>query len=441
MAAKTTKVSFEDALTMTGFGRFNLAMLVVCASTICAVAYETASVAYLVPANACELNTTSAQQGFMAGIPLIGILLSSNIWGYLGDTRGRRKILLVATCLTFFTAASATLAPNWIVFCVLKFLSSSSMAGSFGLSYTMMSECTPVHRRFTMIQLLVSVFLLSAGSMAALAIPILPLKFSYDVQFLGIQFNSWRVLNIVYSLPCAVAAFCFYLSVESPKFLLSIGREEEALKVLKKIYMINHYDGDYEVTSVYLEEDSSPAVTGFWSSVVSQTTPLFKPPLLKTTLLLGTLFIIVYICSNPYTVWLPYMFDRFMKSLEKGDSGLNYCDMFRSSKSVNTTDYFHEVKDCSLNNIAMMMLIGMNIFLAIVNGLLAVLLRWLSRKGMLITLQSYGSMPDTDDGARQCRGGYQRAQGHARAQLRALLLCLRGTYVRWRFDCFLTANG
>lgn len=91
---------------------------------------------------------------------------------------------------------------------------------------------------------------LISNFVSALAIPILPLKFSYDVPYLGIQFNSWRVLNIVYCLPCAVAALCVYLSVESPKFLLSMGREEEALKVLKKIYMFNNYQGDYEVSRV-----------------------------------------------------------------------------------------------------------------------------------------------------------------------------------------------
>lgn len=36
------------------------------------MAFEIMSVAYLVPASACELMTTNFQQGFMAGMPFVG---------------------------------------------------------------------------------------------------------------------------------------------------------------------------------------------------------------------------------------------------------------------------------------------------------------------------------------------------------------------------------
>ncbi|XP_049870538.1 putative transporter svop-1 isoform X2 [Pectinophora gossypiella] len=367
-------------------------MMVMTGSVTMAMAFETSSVAYLVPASACELLTTSQQQGLMAGMPLIGILAMSNVWGYLADTRGRRKILLLALILGFITSSSATLAPNWIVFCVLKFLSSSAMAGTYGLGNAFLSECTPSNKRSTLIVLVTTIFASSVGVMAALTIPILPLTFSFYMPVLGISFNSWRLLNIIFSLPCAIGAVGAFLSLESPKYLLSVGREQEALEVMRKMFVINTgEDADrYKVTGVVLDEVTSSSTSGFWRSVVSQTIPLLKPPLIKSTMLLSAIFVTVYICVNPFTVWLPYMVDGFMRSLEKGERGLTFCEMLRSSQ--NDTVEVTQPNDCSMNHTAMLMVLGLYLLQAILNVLMSMMLPICGRKTMLISIQVVGGI-------------------------------------------------
>ncbi|RVE43386.1 hypothetical protein evm_011971 [Chilo suppressalis] len=68
---KIDKVPFEEALNLTGFGKFNVISFLLCSSIIMGMAFELFSVSYLVPASACELMTTSNQQGLMAAVPLI----------------------------------------------------------------------------------------------------------------------------------------------------------------------------------------------------------------------------------------------------------------------------------------------------------------------------------------------------------------------------------
>lgn len=75
--------------------------------------------------------------------------------------------------------------------------------------------------------------------LTVLSIPILPLKFSYYIPFLDIHFNSWRLLDLIFALPCAIGAIGVFSSYESPKFLLSVGRNDEALEVLRGIFEIN----------------------------------------------------------------------------------------------------------------------------------------------------------------------------------------------------------
>lgn len=55
-----------------------------------------------------------------------GIITSSHIWGYLADTRGRRKILIISMTISYVAGTTAAFSPNWIVLSLLKLLSSAS---------------------------------------------------------------------------------------------------------------------------------------------------------------------------------------------------------------------------------------------------------------------------------------------------------------------------
>lgn len=66
---------------------------------------------------------------------------------------------------------------------------------------------------------------------------ILPLDFRID--FGAYYFRSWRLLVIVYSLFFILAAFLLSFGPESPKYLVSQGQNEEALKILQTMYAKN----------------------------------------------------------------------------------------------------------------------------------------------------------------------------------------------------------
>lgn len=70
-----------------------------------------------------------------------------------------------------------------------------------------------------------------------LAWAILPLDFSADFGLY--YFRPWRLLTIVYSSLFIISAFFLSFGPESPKYLISQGRHDESLEVLKKIYAGN----------------------------------------------------------------------------------------------------------------------------------------------------------------------------------------------------------
>ncbi|KAJ8718794.1 hypothetical protein PYW07_016350 [Mythimna separata] len=387
MTIKGNKVLFEEALDLTGYGRYNLGMFVLCAGIIVGMTFEIFSVSYLVPASRCELNTSSTQQGLVACVPLIGIITSSHIWGYLADTRGRRKILIISMTISYVAGTAAAFSPNWIVLSLLKLLSSASVSGAMALSMTLLSECTPAAKRSTLVLLTTSAYLGSIGIMAVLTIPVLPLKFAYYIPFLDIYFNSWRVLDLIFAVPCALSAIGCYLANESPKYLVSAGRDEDALEVLKTMYVMNtgkSADG-YKVDALELDEDQSSSLNkGFWGSIAAQIVPIIKPPLLKRTILISFLFVISYITMNAFFVWQPFIINAFMTSVVGGERHLTICQMIRLS--ANSTAVL-EAQDCSMNAQAMILVFCTSMVLCAGNICASFIVNCIGRKSICIGMQ------------------------------------------------------
>ncbi|OWK09730.1 SV2C [Cervus elaphus hippelaphus] len=53
------------------------------------------------------------------------------------------------------------------------------------------------------------------------------------------QFHSWRVFVIVCALPCVSSVVALTFMPESPRFLLEVGKHDEAWMILKLIHDTN----------------------------------------------------------------------------------------------------------------------------------------------------------------------------------------------------------
>ena len=70
-------------------------------------------------------------------------------------------------------------------------------------------------------------------------------------------FHSWRLFVLVCAAPCAISFFVsLYYVPESPRWLVSQGRSEEALNILRDAAIVNGvmYDEDGELNNLFLAD-------------------------------------------------------------------------------------------------------------------------------------------------------------------------------------------
>ena len=158
------------------------------------------------------------------------ILLSSGLgavpgalfWGWLADRIGRRKVFIL-TALNFSLATGVmALTPEqggWIFLTVFRFLVGFGVSGLFAVDLPLVQEFVPTSKR---------------GLVGGLVTSCLPLG-SMLGAFLGAYLApivGWRGLFVVGLMPALITLLIRAWVPESPRWLIRMGRVEEARQAL-----------------------------------------------------------------------------------------------------------------------------------------------------------------------------------------------------------------
>ncbi|RVE44303.1 hypothetical protein evm_011027 [Chilo suppressalis] len=383
-------VPFEEALDRTGFGLYSVSMTalggVVIISFVC-IFYSSTIV---VPVSACQLNTTGAQQGMLVAGPIVGVILGAMFWGYVADQHGRKKTLLTSLIAGATINAFASLSTDWFFLLILQFIASLMISGQYSLAMTLVSESVPLAKRNIVVLMVTCIFLLSQGLMAVMAMPIVPLTFSYRLPYLDIYWTSWRLLLVIYSLPSLFTALWLNHMQESPKFVYSKGTETKALDILKIIYRINNRDRSDEFKVKSLMRRTS---INFEYVPRNHCMLLFTQPLLKYTLIMTLLFLLEQLAA--FKVWLPTIAHRYVQVVNNGEGrNLTLCSIIASSLDDPKVKENSEIAArCGLDFEALLIVLVITMMLSVTNAIMTMAVGRFGRRNMvmIITLISGGS--------------------------------------------------
>ncbi|XP_029289366.1 synaptic vesicle glycoprotein 2B [Cottoperca gobio] len=233
------RLTYEEAVELSGFGLFHWLLLVVCGWANASDAVEILCVSFLLPTARCDLLLSSSDMGLLTASIFLGMMVGGYMWGYLADQRGRRRILVVSLTVNGVFGGLASVAPWFWLFLLLRFISGIGVGGSIPVIFSYFSEFMPRLRRGAMISALATFWM--AGNILAAGLAWLVIPRTWAHFSLGsLDFQSWRLFVVLCSVPSLTSALLFRLLMpESPKFLMEAGREKEALRVFQVMFQLN----------------------------------------------------------------------------------------------------------------------------------------------------------------------------------------------------------
>jgi MFS transporter, putative metabolite:H+ symporter len=264
--------------------RAHVALLLVMAAAVTIDVMKPTTLAFVVPGFAEEYGLRSpANPGGhppAALLPLAGItgtVIGSLLWGWLGDRVGRRASILLAGVLFAATAVCGTM-PSYQLNLLMCFIMGLGVGGMLPIIFTLMAETIPArHRGWLMV--------LIGGDIAGAYVITSWLSATLVPDY------SWRVLWLI-GLPTGLALMALSRWIpESPRFLLTHGRKEEARAVMAR------YGAE-----VVEDEDTELAVEELVRPGFGQ---LFRRPLLRPTAVVVMLGIGVGLVSFGFQLWIP----------------------------------------------------------------------------------------------------------------------------------------
>nr|XP_014291259.2 synaptic vesicle glycoprotein 2B [Halyomorpha halys] len=229
-----SSADLETAITKTGCGKFNLALLLLSFPASCTSGFDSGSMSFLIPAASVDLGLTPYERALLQSSCYAGMILSGLLWGSLSDAFGRKKLLVLGFLLDALMNVLAGAFPILSLMILFKFLAGFMICGPFPIFTAYISEVYPKKGRN--IAVLSMGFYSAIGQIlqAGLAMLIIPLQVPNEIPF-----KSWQLYQMACSLPSLISGIGCIFFVESPKFLADKGNHEGALKVCQTIYTIN----------------------------------------------------------------------------------------------------------------------------------------------------------------------------------------------------------
>ena len=226
-----------------------------------------------------------ATAGLLGSWALIGVLVGSLICGAVGDFFGRRRLMLLGIAwfsVGMFITALTTTVP---AFGAMRFITGLGLGVVIASAGATMAEFAPAGRRQFYNAIVYSG--VPAGGVVA--------------SVLGILFHEslgWRGLFIIGALPLVILLPIAWRKLpESPRWLLSRGREEEAIAAAKRtgVPLLEE--------RVILDTGAAPQKSGFAA--------VFSKQFALASILLGLMSFCGLLLTYGLNTWLPKIMEGY----------------------------------------------------------------------------------------------------------------------------------
>lgn len=207
--------------------------------------FDTGVINVALPSLREQLQLTPSQESMVVGAVLFGAMFGPFISGFLTDLLGRKKINIIASLVFVLGSILAAIAPNTNSLIAGRLLLGLAIGIVAATVPLYLAELSPKEKRGRMV------------TFFQLAIT-LGILLSYVVGYIfGNADNAWRLMFWAGFVPAIILFVGMLLVPESPRWLLSKGRDDEAKSVLNKLREPKEAEDEFNETKKLLEEEKN----------------------------------------------------------------------------------------------------------------------------------------------------------------------------------------
>jgi len=250
-------------------------------------AFDSIAIAYVLPPLIGLWHLAPQQIGSLIGIGFGGQLVGAVGFGWIAERWGRRRCMLATLLIFSLGALACAAAKSYDALWWLRFVQGIGLGGEIPLMAAYLNEFAHAEGRGR--------FSISVQVLFSVGLMVVAIVSVYVVPHWG-----WQWMFIIGGIPALVAVPMRSVLPESPRWLASQGRYEEADGALARIESIARQDG----LTVPALPENLPTV----AEVRPRLADLFKGIYLRRTISVWLMWIGAYFVSYGITAWMPSLF-------------------------------------------------------------------------------------------------------------------------------------
>ncbi|HEU5068410.1 MAG TPA: sugar porter family MFS transporter [Sphingomicrobium sp.] len=173
--------------------------------------------------------------GFTVASLLIGCFIGAFFAGRLADLVGRRNTMMFAAALFLAGAIVQGIAGSHLVFLIARICGGMAVGAASVLSPAYISEVAPanIRGRLTTVQ---QIMIIAGLTVAFLANYFLAAAAGVSTAKFWLGLDAWRWMFLMQAIPALVFLVALFMIPESPRYLVSKGRDSDAITVLTNLF-------------------------------------------------------------------------------------------------------------------------------------------------------------------------------------------------------------
>lgn len=256
-------------------------------------AYTVLAIAFAMPVLSREWQLTPSQIGMILSFGYLGQLVGAVFFGWLAERIGRLQVLLLTIILFVGMDVACLFAWNTLSMSAFRFIQGIGTGGEIPVASAYINEFISAKRRgrfFLLYEVIFPIGLMFAGIAGYFLVPL----------------YGWRAMFLVGLVPAVLMIPLRLFLTESPRWLASKGRLEEADRIVS----------DLERTAVREGKPLAATETIEIPRVAERNTDwreLFQGIYRVRTLTTWVIWFCTYLVINGMITWLPTLYREFFK--------------------------------------------------------------------------------------------------------------------------------